>query len=279
MSIKSLIQSLILLLIVIIVAGVYFKYFETKKNLVDELTLSNETNQEKLEELEKKISDLEQRNKQLNQKIKNDKAVSNKILVKEDKKEIDVIKENTISKKNNPNAKKNDDKIKIEEDIIESKSKKINEKEKPKKKEIKNLVKDVEYTSVDQKGNKFYLLATSGKSNINDSNILDLENVRGKITSDTRDTIYIVSDFAQYHSINLNSKFYENVVINYQDKQINCINFDINMETNKAIAYNEVIITDPKSTIKAGMVEFDLKTKNIDIKPESAIQNIEVLRF
>ena len=279
MSIKSLIQSLILLLIVIIVAGVYFKYFDTKKNLVDELTLSNETNQEKLEELEKKISDLEQRNKQLNQKIKNDKAVSNKILVKEDKKEIDVIKENTISKENNLNAKKNDDKIKIEEDIIESKSKKINEKEKPKKKEIKNLVKDVEYTSVDQKGNKFYLLATSGKSNINDSNILDLENVRGKITSDNRDTIYIVSDFAQYHSINLNSKFYENVVINYQDKQINCVNFDINMETNKAIAYNEVIITDPKSTIKAGMVEFDLKTKNIDIKPESAIQNIEVLRF
>ena len=279
MSIKSLIQSLILLLIVIIVAGVYFKYFDTKKNLVDELTLSNETNQEKLEELEKKISDLEQKNKQLNQKIKNDKAVSNKILVKEDKKEIDVIKENTISKENNLNAKKNDDKIKIEEDIIESKSKKINEKEKPKKKEIKNLVKDVEYTSVDQKGNKFYLLATSGKSNINDSNILDLENVRGKITSDNRDTIYIVSDFAQYHSINLNSKFYENVVINYQDKQINCVNFDINMETNKAIAYNEVIITDPKSTIKAGMVEFDLKTKNIDIKPESAIQNIEVLRF
>ena len=279
MSIKSLIQSLILLLIVIIVAGVYFKYFDTKKNLVDELTLSNETNQEKLEELEKKISDLEQRNKQLNQKIKNDKAVSNKILVKEDKKEIDVIKENTISKENNLNTKKNDDKIKIEEDIIESKSEKIKEREKPKKKEIKNLVKDVEYTSVDQKGNKFYLLATSGKSNINDSNILDLENVRGKITSDNRDTIYIVSDFAQYHSINLNSKFYENVVINYQDKQINCVNFDINMETNKAIAYNEVIITDPKSTIKAGMVEFDLKTKNIDIKPESAIQNIEVLRF
>ena len=279
MSIKSLIQSLILLLIIIIVAGVYFKYFDTKKNLVNELTLSNETNQEKLEELEKKISDLEQRNKQLNQKIKNDKAVSNKILVKEDKKEIDVIKENTISKENNLNAKKSDDKIKIEEDAIETKSKKINEKEKPKKKEIKNLVKDVEYTSVDQKGNKFYLLATSGKSNINDSNILDLENVRGKITSDNRDTIYIVSDFAQYHSINLNSKFYENVVINYQDKQINCINFDINMETNKAIAYNEVIITDPKSTIKAGMVEFDLKTKNIDIKPESAIENIEVLRF
>ena len=279
MSIKSIIQSLILLLIVIIVTGVYFKYFDTKKNLVDELTLSNETNQEKLEELEKKISDLELKNKQLNQKIKKDKIESNKLLVKEDKEEIDIVVENTISKENSLNTKKNDNKIKIEEDIIESKTKEIKEKEKPKKKEIKNLVKDVEYTSVDQKGNKFYLLATSGKSNVKNSDILDLQNVRGKITSDTRDTIYIVSDFAQYHSINLNSKFYENVVINYQDKQINCVNFDINMDTNKAIAYNDVIITDPKSTMKAGMVEFDLKTKNIDIKPESAIQNIEVLRF
>ena len=279
MSIKSLIQSLILLLIVIIIAGVYFKYFDTKKNLVDELTLSNETNQEKLEELEKKISDLELKNKQLNQKIKKDKIESNKLLVKEDKEETDIIEENTIPEENSLNTKKNDNKIKIEEDITESKTKEIKEKKKQKKKEIKNLVKDVEYTSVDQKGNKFYLLATSGKSNVNDSNILDLQNVRGKITSDTRDTIYIVSDFAQYHSINLNSKFYENVVINYQDKQINCVNFDINMETNKAIAYNEVIITDPKSTIKAGIVEFDLKTKNIDIKPENAIQNIEVLRF
>ena len=32
-----------------------YPYFDTNKNLVDELTLSNETNQEKLEELEKTL--------------------------------------------------------------------------------------------------------------------------------------------------------------------------------------------------------------------------------
>ncbi len=101
--------------------------------------------------------------------------------------------------------------------------------------------------------------------------------MRGKITSDTRDTIYIVSDFAQYNSINLNSKFYENVIINYQDKEITCKNFDINMNTNKAIAYNDVLIVDPKSEMKAGIVEFDLKTKNIEIKPESALEKIEII--
>ena len=86
-----------------------------------------------------------------------------------------------------------------------------------------------------------------------------------------------MSDFAQYNSLNLNSKFYENVIINYQDKEITCVNFDINMETNKAIAYNNVIITDPKSIMKAGIVEFDLKTKNVNINPESTMEKIKVV--
>ena len=104
-----------------------------------------------------------------------------------------------------------------------------------------------------------------------------MDNVRGRITSDTRDTIYIVSDYAEYNSINLNSKFYDNVIINYQDKEITCVNFDINMETSKAIAYNSVVIKDPKSIMKAGIVEFDLKTKNININPESS-KEISVIK-
>ena len=146
-----------------------------------------------------------------------------------------------------------------------------------KKREIKNFVKDVEYTSVDQRGNRFYLLANSGKTNNKNNDILDLENVRGEINSDKRDTIFVTSDYAQYNTTNLNSKFYENVIIDYQDKKISCINFDINMETNKAIAYNNVIITDPKSKMKAGIVEFDLKTKNININPENINTEIEVI--
>ena len=58
-----------------------------------------------------------------------------------------------------------------------------------KDKEIKNFVKDVEYTSVDERGNRFQLLANSGKTNNSNKNILDLENVRGEIKSDKRDTI------------------------------------------------------------------------------------------
>ena len=260
MSFKSLIQFLILVLIILIIGSVYLNYFDAKKNVIEETDLIEKNNKHQIKELEKKISNLELKNIELNKKFEdNSNTISN-------------VKSENFSK-NNINEKKVEE-VKNTNILKKAEVKNTNI---LKEAEVKNLVKDIEYTSVDQKGNKFFLLATSGKSNMNNNDILDLKDVRGKITSDIRDTIYIVSDFGQYNSVNLNSKFYKNVVINYQDKEITCINFDINMETSKAIAYNNVLITDPKSTMKAGIVEFDLKTKNININPESSTEEIEVV--
>lgn len=263
MSIKSLIQIFILLLIIFIIGGIYYTYFDINKNNIQKVNLQEKENFDKINELERKVLDLELKNKKLNDKIS-----------------LREIKEKSITNKNNivlnnksiNNGSVNNENTKDDKNIdlkIENKTKL--------KKEVKNLVKNVEYNSIDKQGNRFTLLASSGKSNLNNNNILDLETVNGKITSDTRDTIFIVSDFAQYNSKNLNSKFYQNVIINYQDKEITCENFDINMETNKAIAYNNVIVTDPKSIMKAGIVEFDLATKDVNINPENATTEIEVI--
>ena len=149
----------------------------------------------------------------------------------------------------------------------EKKNTKPNENKK-KDNEIPNIVKDVEYLTTDENGNRYKILATSGRTNQDDKNILDLDNVKGEITSNQRSTIYIVSDFAEYNSSNLSSKFYKNVVINYEDKQITCDNFDLNMDTNIAIAYNNVVVTDPKSTMKAGKITLNTNTKEIDINPD-----------
>tara|TARA_S200000501_G_C20863602_1_gene760955 strand:- start:2081 stop:2884 length:804 start_codon:yes stop_codon:yes gene_type:complete len=265
MSIKSILQILILLLLISIVGAVYFEYFRVEKKIVEEINSNEESAARKIEDLENKITNLETKNKELNSLIVSSKIeqpdTKSQIIIKNKKDELESNKKNIVESKN---TNKNQDEKVIKKDFTS-------------KKEITNLVKDVEYLSVDQKGNKFILLANSGKSNINNNNVLDLDNVRGKIISDSRDTIYIVSDFGQYNSLNLNSRFYENVVINYQDKEITCENFDINMETNMAIAYSNVIITDPKSVMKAGIVEFDLKTKNININPETSSSEVEVI--
>ena len=265
MSIKALIQFFILLLIVTIISTVYFKYFESKKNFVEDISLLEKNRDEQLEKLEKKIEDLEKRNTQLNNKIEDNK---NKSFQKKSPEIKEEVKNSKNTKSETQVEKINVNKKEVDKDI---------NKNVLKKKEIKNLVKNVEYTSIDPKGNKFYLIAKSGKSNVNNNDLLDLDEVRGEINSDKRDTIYIVSDFAQYNTINLNSRFYQNVKINFQDKKITCENFDINMETNKAIAYSNVIIEDPKSVMKAGLIEFDLMTKNININPESTSTEIEVI--
>ena len=280
MSIKSFIQIIILTLIISIIIVVYYKYFKSNESIVEEINSSEIYNQEQLKILEKKVLELEKKNDELNSIIKKDKTIPEKLF--SDKKTHNDKKENSSKSINSKldNKQTNDVKVKkseIKNGIKDVKVKKSEIKNEIENTKVKDLVKDIEYTSVDQKGNTFHLLANSGRSNINNSDILDLINVKGKITSEKRDTIYIVSDFAQYNSLNLNSKFYKNVIINYQDKEITCVNFDIDMETNKAVAYNDVLITDPKSKMKAGIVEFDLKTKDININPESAIEKIEVV--
>ena len=244
----------------IIVGSVYFKYFETRKNVVEEINLDKNNINDQILDLEKKISQLELKNFNLNKRLESEPE---KKIIDEDLNISNV----EIKKQNAKKEEGKDKKIEVKENKIDN----------VKKKEIKNFVKDVEYTSVDQRGNRFQLLANSGKTNNKNKDILDLENVRGEINSDKRDTIFISSDYAQYNTANLNSKFYENVIIDYQDKKISCINFDINMKTNKAVAYNNVIITDPKSKMKAGIVEFDLKTKDININPEKINTDIEVI--
>ena len=107
MSIKSLIQILILSLITIIIVVVYFKYFETKKNIVEEVNLSNQKNTDQLKELEAKVSELELKNKQLNEKINNNKNKTVEITTKTLKAEKQIVGTKDFNSKeiNNGNNK------------------------------------------------------------------------------------------------------------------------------------------------------------------------------
>ena len=244
MSLKSLIQVIILLIIIIIIGGVYFNYFAN----------FNE------------ISNIDDK-----QNIKKEIDTS-----------IPKEKKETIAKGSVEKAKASVKKEKINTNNEEVQSKKIINEEnnlkitKSKKPEIDNVVKDIEYLTTDKSGNKYKILATSGRTNSNNKNILDLDNVRGVITSKKNSTVYIVSDFAEYNSSDLQSNFYKNVIINYEDKEITCDYFDVDMQTNVAIAHNNVVVTDPQSIMKAGKIILNIETKVIDINPDSKKNKVRV---
>ena len=49
------------------------------------------------------------------------------------------------------------------------------------------------------------------------------------------------------------------------------------METNFSIAYNNVVVTDPKSIMKAGKITLDIETKDINIYPDNEKSKVKVV--
>ena len=99
MSLKSFIQTFILLLIILILGGVYLKYFDTNKKIIEEINTSEISNQQQLEKLEKKISELELINVELNDKIEINKKKSETEIIKKQQKKIFVAKEKLDTEK------------------------------------------------------------------------------------------------------------------------------------------------------------------------------------
>ena len=80
----------------------------------------------------------------------------------------------------------------------------------------------------------------------------------------------------EYNSSNLQSNFYQNVVVNYEDKEITCDYLDVDMQTNIAIAYNNVVVRDPQSIMRAGKIILNIETKVININPDNKKDKVTV---
>ena len=135
-----------------------------------------------------------------------------------------------------------------------------------------NLTKEIEYITTNKNGDIFKIIAKFGSTNKNDNKILDLEEVIGTISSNKKSTINISSKFAKYNYTNQNSKFYNNVKIDYDGKTINCDNLEIMINENIALAYDNVIVKLENSLIKAQTISLDLITKDIEINSKNKIK-------
>ena len=245
MSVKSLLQLILLVLIFFILGGIYFVYFYSgplKNKLV-----SNE-------------NIIKLNNKKKEKEYFQDQEVLEKVIL-EQKKSANENGDRDLKAK----------KVKNEKKKFEFKDSSLKKDETDK---IKNLTKEIEYITSNKDGDIFKILAKYGKTNIKNSDILDLKGVDGIRSSSKRSEIYITSDFAEYNYDNQNSKFYSNVIIKYDNKVITCDNLDLKIKTNYAIAYNNVEIKDDNSVMKAQVVRLNILTKDIEINSQDKIKII-----
>ena len=185
-----------------------------------------------------------------------DNKLSNQELTMND----EVLEEVKFSKNK---TNKNEDKLSKSE-ILNSSEKKINEKS--------NQSKEIEYIATRENGDVFKILAKYGRTNLKNSKILDLEDVSGTISSKDKSDFYISSDFAKYNYTNQDSKFYSNVKIKYDDKEITCDNFELSVNENVAIAYKNVIFKNSGSIMKAKTIIVNISTKDVKINSNDKIQ-------
>ena len=152
-----------------------------------------------------------------------------------------------IEKKKVELAKKEN--IKIFEDNIES----------------SNIIEDVSYSAKDTKGNEYFLKASKGTIDHNDSNYIFLKSVRANIDLKNYDLIEISSDFGKYNVNNYDTIFSKNVIISYLNNKITGDYLDFSWDKNSMIISRDVILRSDKSSLKADVIEVNIETRDIKI--------------
>ena len=123
------------------------------------------------------------------------------------------------------------------------------------------VIEELSYISSDEKGNTYKILSDSGKINEEDPDILLLKNVFAEITLKNSSKIFIYSDQAKYNKSNLNTHFFENVELNYEDHNIKSENIFLDYVTKEVKIAENVVYNDSNNKLNADAIDMDLITK------------------
>lgn len=141
-----------------------------------------------------------------------------------------------------------------------------------------NIIEKLEYNTIDSLGNRYLLKAEYGEIKENNRNILKLIDVRGKIELKDKSPIFIFSDFANYNSINHDTKFYNNVIVEYEKNNIKSDNLDLFFVNNNASMYNNIFFMNEESELEADQINFDFLTGDVNISMFDNSEKIKVLK-
>ncbi len=128
-----------------------------------------------------------------------------------------------------------------------------------------NIILDVNYSSVDMKGNEYKIYAEKGEIDFNNSNIVYLTNVNAIIKPIMKDKITITSKFGKYNTRNFDTIFSKNVIIKYIDNEITGEYLDFSINRNSLIMSKNVIFSNLKNILQSDVVEINLETKDTKI--------------
>ncbi len=140
-----------------------------------------------------------------------------------------------------------------------------------------NIIKDINYTSRDLKGNEYILVAKEGEIDLDNSDIIFLTDVTAYIKLvKNSELIIITSNYGKYNTINYDTIFSKNVKIDYVDNIITGDYLDFSMMKNLLIISRNVIYKNLENTMKADVIELDTTTKDTKIFMYNSSEQVNV---
>ena len=131
--------------------------------------------------------------------------------------------------------------------------------------ESSNVIKDVSYKSKDSSGNEYILEASEGVIDQENNNIIYLTSIKAIIKLKAYNSIEIYSNFGKYNIDNFDTIFSKNVIIKYLDNMIMGEYLEFSLNKNLMTISKNVVFKNNKSSLKADVIEVDIKTKDIKI--------------
>jgi|ETNmetMinimDraft_8_1059916.scaffolds.fasta_scaffold00290_15 lipopolysaccharide assembly outer membrane protein LptD (OstA) len=139
-----------------------------------------------------------------------------------------------------------------------------------------SIIENLEYKSIDSRGNKYIVKAGIGETKLKNQNILILQKVNAKINLIKKSPILIVSDYAEYNSINFDTKFFGSVIAKFEDNKIKSDNLDLFFKDNLALMYNNIYFTNSVSKMNADKINLDLLTGDIIVQMFESSEKIKI---
>ncbi|MDC1027955.1 LPS export ABC transporter periplasmic protein LptC [Candidatus Pelagibacter sp.] len=140
-----------------------------------------------------------------------------------------------------------------------------------------NIIKDINYTSRDLKGNEYILIAKEGEIDFDNSDIIFLTDVTAYIKLvKNSELIVITSNYGKYNTINYDTIFSKNVKIDYVDNIITGDYLDFSMMKNLLIVSRNVVYKNLENTMKADVIELDTTSKDTKIFMYNSDEQVNV---
>jgi len=167
-------------------------------------------------------------------------------------------------KKNMPNISKNIENIDKNKITDEIKS---------------NIIYNIEYVSEFKNGNFYVISSKLGELIYAQPELIKMKKVIATINLNNSSPITISADNAVYNNINHDTKFYENVLMTYNEHTTNSDNLNLMFEKNLATLSNNIIYNNLNTKLEADKMEINLITKNSKIFMKNASDSIKIVNI